>query len=499
MPPRTVSRLTPRETILLLVASTSAFVVPGPAVPLPRRRRLGAKPPGWLEEAQSVALIAGSTVGGGVLALPTVCLDVGVDWSYAEIGILWLVNAATGFIIAEASCQELENGEETTTLKGLFERELGPFAGSATAVLLMLSNGLLLAAYATEGGAAIGDVLGGTPGGGNIPLYALVTSAVVAATSEKALDAANTAAVLVMALTFGCFISQWAPFVSVDHHAAMSALVFPDHLMSAFWKAAPVVSSALVFQSIVPVVAEKLSGDAERTKRAVAYGSFLPALCYAAFTTAVLGRFPTHEGLLYRTDGLLDPLQHLPTDVVETSRLALAFFSLCAVTTSFVGTAISQRHELNGMFRLPRLATDVIALAPPALTAIAFASDGTDNSFFVLAIALTGALANPLLFGAFPVAIHLQETFGRRPTNDLLDIVEPTIDKAMLDPFDFVVDKPTLTTTTKTPTTPPPGGYQDLLKLADRILQRRSPLPLLLDVPSETTLKAAARRNNKNT
>jgi len=196
-----------------------------------------------------------------------------------------------------------------------------------------------------------------------------------------------------MGLTFCDFVGRWLPLCATLPAAGSSLLA-----------AAPVVSSALVFQSIVPVVAERLEGDRQRTKRSVFVGSALPMLAYAAFTFAVLGRL-SGDDLVYRADGLLDPLQSLPADVADASLFPLVLFSVCAVTTSFVGTALSQRHELAGMLpHLPKAAHDALALVPPALAALWFRGD---SSFFVAAIALTGALANPLLFFAFPLGLLL--------------------------------------------------------------------------------------------
>jgi len=411
-PPRTndIDLHKMREFLCFFLLSTSlAFRVPQPFLSVSKKDTswVSEKAVDWVSEAQCVALVAGSTVGGGVLALPTACADLGLRWSYAEIFGTWALMAATGFALADAACAE----KKSVTLKELFEKRLGSVAGLTTGVLLMSSNALLLAAYATEGGKALGDFVGNEF---SLIAFCVVAAGAVAFLETATLDLVNSMMVVVMALSFTIVVNRWAPFcgdVFEDH-------VFPGYASLA--AALPVVSSALVYQSIVPVVADKLDRDSEKTKRAVLFGSLVPALCYAVFAYAVLGRFRAGESFVFGSDGLLDPLAGLPS--MDQSRLALSAFSLCAVSTSFVGTALSQTHELRGL--LPAAPSTSLALLPPALAALFFKGD---DSFFLFAIAATGAIANPLLFAAFPSAIYLKSIFApqepRRPKHNNVQLL----------------------------------------------------------------------------
>lgn len=336
---------------------------------------MALKPP-VLEEVRCAALVAGNMVGGGILALPTATSTLGMESASAEVLGLWIANVATGCILADVAC----DASGSPSLRGLAEQNLGVWASRATSALLVGSNALLLAAYASEGGGVLGEPFGK-------PAFALLACGAMAAGS-RTVEAANAVAVAVMAACLGVMLVEWLPHCAFTAHTAPS----PNQVLAA----APVVGSALVFQNIVPIVAAKL-GDKQRAKRAVVAGSLVPALAYVAFDASVLGRLG--DDIVVRPDGLVDPLQALPDDVRHLSLLALSVFSLCAVATSFVGTALSQILELDFM---DDDHAKLLALAPPLAIALA----GPDD-LFVPALAVCGALANPLLFGLLPLALKV--------------------------------------------------------------------------------------------
>ncbi|KAJ8614059.1 hypothetical protein CTAYLR_005857 [Chrysophaeum taylorii] len=356
----------------------------------------GLAPPGWREEARAAALVAGNMIGGGILAVPTAAHAMGASAAGVEIGALWAVNVATGLMLAEVA-------SDGSSLREMAHARLGAWASHGTSIAFLGSNALLLGAYASEGGEAARLL----SHGGESLVWPCAFAAACGALcgTERGVADANAAAVATMAACLAVMLATWLPYCAplppfgLDLEAAVDA--------------APVVTSALVFQNVVPVIARDLGSDKARTRRAVVLGSAFPALAYVAFTASILGRLG--DEVVYGADGLIDPLAALPDEAKPISAIALGIFSLCAVATSFVGTALSQEHELRTLVddRTAKLA----ALGPPLALALA----GPHDLFFD-AIAICGALANPLLFGALPVALFLAPHHIARAKRVLFDI-----------------------------------------------------------------------------
>lgn len=332
----------------------------------------------------AAALVAGNMVGGGILAIPTATSGLGMGGASAEILTLWVANAATGLVLAEVAC----SSPETTTLQAMTERRLGSSWGSAVGIIFGGSNGLMIAAYAAQGGEALKLLFGWAEDEICRYAFATVICSILLGCSEKMIDRMNSAAVSVMAASFCALLVAWLPLCDFPPAPASLSL---DTALSAV----PVLTSALVYQNCVPVVAHKLGGSLSKTRAAVLFGSAMPALGYVLFDASILGRGLSKTG----HDGLLDPLVGLSDDARMYSTLALAVFSVCAVATSLVGTALSQIHEFDYEHRR---SAKFAMLAPPFLLAFY----GPSN-LFVLALALNGAVANPLLFGILPIILAL--------------------------------------------------------------------------------------------
>lgn len=350
-----------------------------------RREATGKKPNGADGSLLgAAALVAGNMVGGGILAIPTATSGLGMGGASAEILALWVANVATGLVLAEVAC----SSPETTTLQAMTERRLGSAWGSAVGIVFGGSNGLMMAAYATQGGEALKLLFGWAEDEMCRYVFATVVCAVLLGCSEKTIDRMNSAAVSLMGASFCALLVAWLPLC--DFPPAPTSMSLDSAL-----SAVPVLTSALVYQNCVPVVAHKLGGSLSKTRAAVLFGSAMPALGYVLFDASVLGRGPSNTG----RDGLLDPLVGLSDEARMYSKLALAVFSVCAVSTSLVGTALSQIHEFDHDHRR---SAKFATLAPPFLLAFY----GPDN-LFVLALALNGAVANPLLFGILPVILAI--------------------------------------------------------------------------------------------
>ena len=147
--------------------------------------------PAAMGDGTAAALIAGTTVGAGVLALPAATASAGF---YSSTGVLcgaWVFMAVSGLLVAEASVAVVcQTGRPDlgflATVRALLGEDVGRAAGAAYAFL----HYALLVAYAAQGGALLAGGVGAAPAIGAVAFGASVGGGVAFGPSD-AVDAAN--------------------------------------------------------------------------------------------------------------------------------------------------------------------------------------------------------------------------------------------------------------------------------------------------------------------
>ncbi|MBU7583372.1 MAG: tyrosine transporter, partial [Nostoc sp. TH1S01] len=101
----------------------------------------------------STALVAGTTVGAGILALPAVTLPSGVIPSTVLLIAVWLYTLVSGLLIAEVSINTMRlSGRPSVGLLAMIENTLGTTGARMAGAAYMLLHYALLVAYVTQGG-----------------------------------------------------------------------------------------------------------------------------------------------------------------------------------------------------------------------------------------------------------------------------------------------------------------------------------------------------------
>ena len=348
----------------------------------------------------AASLVAGNMVGGGILAIPTVSSEAGFLPSSALLFSLWAANVGTGLLLGEVAAGAIRRGDDDVSLRTLSRSALGESGAALTSALFASTNLLLMGAYVAKGGDTL---FGGLAAGADYVAprvaYAVLMAGLVAA--PAAMERANNALVVAMTAALAALLVVAAP--SVDVGALLQSAPPGPELAGALGHAAPVLISALVFQNVVPVIAKGFEGDSAKIREAVVLGSAAPLLAYVAFTASVLGR----SGAAAAPGDLIDAARGLPDDVQAAAAAAFSVFSVAAVTTSFVGAAVSQSEEIRGCVgKDDDLANAAWTFGPP----LALALSGRD--VFLPLLSMTGGIANPFLFGLLPCFLAWRHRYG---------------------------------------------------------------------------------------
>lgn len=379
----------------------------------------------------SAALIAGTTIGAGILALPAATLPAGVLPSTAVMVAVWLYMVASGLLIAEANVQAMRvSGQADIGLLATIRQNLGNGGAIAAGSVYIFIHYALLVAYIARGGdilaMAATRLCSHLNPSFTVPLwyghvlFALLFGVLLYWGSAQFVGRLNTALVAIVIVTFGSLLalilgqvdlSRW----QVQHWEAIGTVV-------------PTMFVAFVYQNVVPVVTAQLEGDGRRVRWAIWWGSLVPLVMFVSWNALMIGSID------------VDVVQGDQLDPVEILRqgrshpllgTVVSVFSEFAIATSFIGFVFGLLSVLQDIFspsfreKNGLLPLYLLIFLPPLLLSVA------DPNIFFNAIDLAGAFGNSTLFGIIPAVMAWQYRYRPNlpPDKALNETIEPMTQK----------------------------------------------------------------------
>jgi tyrosine-specific transport protein len=259
----------------------------------------------------AIALITGSTVGAGMLALPAVTAPAGFIPTAAGLSATWLLLTLEALLLAEVNLTlmdrqqsrdrrehaSLVNQESPTdaasspprliTLREMAEETLGAPGKAVTLVYLALSYGLLVA-YLTKAA----EVLDFFAGHALPP--PLAATAFVGAAGALFLGGGPAAADrLNQALTSGLLV-LFAGIITVgfSQQDVPAALASQPAVWTAVTPALPILFLSLVYHDLVPLICSMLGGHRGTIRSALVLGSLIPLGMFLSWEAVALSLVP---------------------------------------------------------------------------------------------------------------------------------------------------------------------------------------------------------------
>eukprot|EP00210_Caulerpa_lentillifera_P004707 g4491.t1 len=381
----------------------------------------------------AIALITGSTVGAGMLALPQATAAGGFLPSFTVLFLSSLILTSEALLLAEVNFSVKENrrlkkqdsDESVISIREMAEGTMGPAGGSLVSGLYLFVSYTLLVAYISKGGELM-ELMSAQnlPSSPSSVILTLGIGTLLWRGSEKTVDFTNRALTSILLILFGVLLltgSQSADFSSLLTHQNWSEE----------WSALPVVFLALVYHDLVPLICKYLGWNKGKIRTALICGSFIPFALFVAWDAVVLALVPGTVNVV-EAGGVLDPITVLIETQGEFTGHAIGLFSLLAISTSFIGTALSLtehlKAELQHWFTTRNVKSEMeldcntlavcFALGPPSFAA--FSNPG----LFLMATRIAGGYGMTLLYGVLPpiMAWYMRHPKGcpscaRRPPN----------------------------------------------------------------------------------
>jgi len=338
-----------------------------------------------------VLLVAGTTIGAGMLALPVMSSFVGFMPSIAIFLLCWGVMLATAFFFLDANFAV----EGEPNLISMVHKTLGGWGKGLSWIVYLLLLYSLTAAYISA----------------SSPLFVSAVQYVTGYTMPHWLGP------FCLPLIFGFFVYLGTLGVDVINRILMLGLCvsylllvgfLPEHIDGALlthvdWDPTlmifPVVITSFGYHIIIPSLTTYMNHDKKKLRWILVVGSLLPLVIYLLWQVLILGIVP-----LSGENGLVHAWQHgasatQPLTQIVTNpwiKVGAHFFSFFAIVTSFLGVTLSLSDFLTDGFKIKkswegRLMACLLTFIPPLIFVLTY-----QRGFFV-ALEYAGAFVAILL------------------------------------------------------------------------------------------------------
>jgi tyrosine-specific transport protein len=354
-----------------------------------------------------ILLIAGTTIGGGMLALPVSTGIAGFWPSVILFVVVWGFMAYTAFLFLETNITM----EGRVNLISMARRTLGPVGEVTAWVCYLLLLYSLTAAYISGSGAllveAVSYLFSVSLSNWWGPLPFVVIFGTIVYLGIRSVDYLNRLFMLGLLLTFVILVIVIAPQVQ----AAWIARSFPQYTIVPL----TLVLTSFGFHIIIPSLVNYLERDLKAIRTCLFIGTAAPLVFYIVWQFIIVGAVPL-GGLIETLEtgqpgsALTQMLQRLTHNPVVGA--AAGLFAFFAIVTSFLGVSLSLSDFLRDGLRIEgsrvgRTVVVILTFVPPLIFAWAYPKG------FIIALTYAGLLV-AILLGMLPIAMVFFDRYVRR-------------------------------------------------------------------------------------
>ena len=353
-----------------------------------------------------VALITGSTVGAGILALPSVCAETGVVPSISGIVGTWTLLLLSALLLAEINVSVMRERDEVRfehgrghspvviSLPDMAMTTLGKTGSYVMSATYLFASTTLLVAYIAKAGEIIETIDPALTLEASTIGFTVGLGAVMAFGSVNVIDNINRVLTIVlMGLFFGILYEGAIVADFKNYDLINDASKLPE--------AIPIMFLSLIYHDLVPVICAYMNGDLKEIRKAIVVGSCVPLFMFIAYLIVALSINNTSvaSGL-----GFEDPLGLLLKSDVGW---IVGGFSFCAISTSFIGTCLGVTSTIEPKIKetfaekgLTAKGAKKVSYFATLILPLIIALSASD--IFLPATKFAGSYGAPVLYGLLP-------------------------------------------------------------------------------------------------
>lgn len=336
-------------------------------------------------------LVAGTCIGGGMLALPVLTSLGGFIPSMAMFLICWLFMAGTGLLFLEV-CHWMEGDTNIISMAG---KTLGKKGKAFAWLLYLFMFYCLTLAYIVGCGNLVTQIFSIPDWAGSLVFVAVFSPVVFL--GARIVGRVNSLLMVGLLVSYLAFVVIGLPYVNTENLKQID--------WSASLLALPVAFTSFGYQGIIPTLSRYMDFDIKRTRTAILLGSFIPLVAYIIWQWLILGIVPT-----FADNGLADTLADGQNAVYPLKYflnhsyvyVVGQFFAFFALTTSFFGVTLGLLDFLADGLQVRKdykgkLILSILVFIPPLLLAIFY------PHVFLIALEYAGGYGSALLLGLLPI------------------------------------------------------------------------------------------------
>ncbi|STO57938.1 aromatic amino acid transport family protein [Grimontia hollisae] len=317
----------------------------------------------------STLIIAGTTIGAGMLAIPLASAGLGFTHSIILMVAMWMLMSYTALLMLEVH----QHAPERATLNSLARQFLGKkgqWVASASTLFLLYA---LCAAYIAGGGSQFHAKLNTLGVAADVPQHVgtliftgLVATVVILGTYK--VDIINRGLFALKIILLGLSLALLLPLGEGENLVTLP--LEKGLLISAI----PVMFTSFGFHGSIPSVVAYTGLNIKVLRKVMLVGSALPLLIYILWQAASFGVLGAQT--LAENSSLGMFIQSI-SDAVGSARVAnaISLFADLALATSFLGVSLGLFDFMADMLKRPasiqgRLQTGLVTFLPPMLIAL---------------------------------------------------------------------------------------------------------------------------------
>ncbi|RYA24077.1 tyrosine transporter TyrP [Malaciobacter halophilus] len=310
----------------------------------------------------SMLIIAGTTIGAGMLALPIASAGLGFMVSTAVMVVIWAFMAYTALLMIEVH----QFASKDATLHTLAYKLLGRKGQAVASFSMMFLFYALCAAYIAGGGEQVYEKLKMISDDFPIQSGAIIFTLIIASVvtiSTRSVDLLNRFFFIIKFVVLAFMLAFLFPFTSIEklvHMPTSNALIFAS---------LPVVFTSFGFHGSIPSIVKYIGKDIKALRFIMITGSALPLVVYILWQLVSHGT--VSSSVLLENDSLSAFIKALSLVVNNSSISALvSAFANLALATSFLGVSLGLFDFIQDVLsskekRASRVFASIVTFLPP--------------------------------------------------------------------------------------------------------------------------------------
>lgn len=337
----------------------------------------------------SALMIAGTTIGAGMLAMPLTSAGMGFGATALLLIGLWALLAYTGLLFMEVYQTAPQRDVGVATLAEQYFGLIGRVLATFSLLVLLYA---LLSAYITGGGSLLAGIMPETADADiKLKISILIFTAVLGAfvvIGVKSVDGLTRVLFLGKIAAFIAVLMMMLPKAKLENLTAIPL----DNLL--IISAVPIFFTAFGFHVIMGTINTYLDADIGKIRKSIYIGTAIPLVAYLLWQLATHGVLSQNEfTTILKQDPTLNGLVTATSQITGSTILGemVRLFSVLALITSFLGVSMGIFEGVGDLLKRLNLPTNrlwltIATFTPPLLFAL-FYPDG-----FIMALGYAGLL-----------------------------------------------------------------------------------------------------------